>query len=344
MTMKRNLIKVLIVTFVTMLALSSCKNMDKPVDPTDETKVLNHDLPDKIELILYRGHFHGFDLHGSGLMEGQKYFKDVQTIIFENIPGKGFQISPEGDQQFAILGGMNGEKQASDIVDPAKANWTNETFSPAKVTAALHQYGLIIKLYNKGEEITSQFVTNGQDNIHQFFFLIKNQKGSKYGDQSKEYPNDYRFMNYFYFDTDPWNQVIHDGAKLIGPSNPMGFKGILEFYEPYTQFDLNIKLLHATSSKFDTPTKKPSPFYMMHKQQVARDNIDVNITLPIFVFGDSNDYLDADKFEEMSESDKRLVYSLADACKISPEEAFHDLWLQTNGVPPVHDVNTGYHL
>ncbi|MDN4753322.1 hypothetical protein QYZ87_02070 [Porphyromonadaceae bacterium W3.11] len=342
--MKRNLINVLIVALATMLALSSCKNMDKPVDPTDETKEKNHDLPDKIELTLYRGHFHGFDLHGSGMMEGQKYFKDVQTIIFKNVPGKGFQISPEGDQQFAILGGISSNKKASDIVDPATANWTNETFSPSKVTAAQHQYGLIIKLYNKGEEITSQFVTNGQDKIHQFFFLIKNQKASKYGDQSKEYPNDYRLMNYFYYDTDPWNETIHGGAKLIGPSNPIGFKGILEFYEPYTQFDLNVKLLHARSSKFDTPNKKASPFYMMHKQQIARDDTDVNITIPIYVFGDSNEYLNANKFEEMTESEKRLVNSLAEACNISPEEAFHDLWLQINGEPPVHDIDTGYHL
>lgn len=354
------------------LALSSCSSDPglkpnlKPKTPTDETINKNHDLPSKVVVTLARGHFHGKDFHGNPEIEGIKiYNANLQTITFESTP-QGLKPTADSPKVFVVMGGRNPEKTPQ---DPATANWRDDTFGPSTVAAGLWQYALIVKMYaQNGDEITGQFATPEESRIHQMFFIPKNIKSTRFGDQSRVFNPDYTFLNYYYMDTDPWTTSLHEVAQPLkerhasaeeidaaqdkvfkGISNPIGLKGFVEFYEPNTAFDLNIAMMHARVNKFIDGNGKTSPFYKPSARQKSGDDWnDLNITVPIVVYGHAyDDYVESETYENMTAEEKIVLDKLADAYGITDEEGrktlFMDLYNSLWNVKP-EDINAGIHL
>ena len=347
--MKKTIYTTLISLLLLTLGLVACK----PSTPVDEVQNKNHDDPKKIELILFDCHFHdGNRVHATGHREGVKYTPSEQVMILEEVPGEGWKISPKGVDRFIIYGGKEGVKSPdlSAIIDPAKRDWTDRSFSVhSDAGLSDRQCGLIIKMYDKeGREITGQFATNGEDKRHQFFFTACNIRPTKFGDQTKKYDDGvYHYMYYYYFDTDPWDKTLNEGAKYTGISNPIGLKGFMEFPVTEIRFELQLTLLHARSSKFSGEGGRPSPFYGMTPKQRATDVVDINLKgIPFIVFANTGEYVDTNTHDlsKLKPEEKLLVEKLSDAAGITEQEALDDLWCMLFGEIPEHDFSKGRYL
>jgi len=346
--MKKTIYTTLISLLLLTLGLVACK----PSTPVDEVQNKNHDDPKKIELILFDCHFHdGNRVHATGHREGVKYTPSEQVMILEEVPGEGWKISPKGVDRFIIYGGKEGVKSPdlSAIIDPAKRDWTDRSFSVhSDAGLSDRQCGLIIKMYDKeGREITGQFATNGEDKRHQFFFTACNIRPTKFGDQTKKYDDGvYHYMYYYYFDTDPWDKTLNDGAKYTGISNPIGLKGFMEFPVTEIRFELQLTLLHARSSKFSGEGGRPSPFYGMTRKQRATDVVDINLKgIPFVVFANTGEYIETETHDlsKLKPEEKLLVKKLSDAAGITEQEALEDL-LRFSAKAPEDDLSKGRYL
>lgn len=346
--MKKTIYTTLISLLLLTLGLVACK----PSTPVDEVQNKNHDDPKKIELILFDCHFHdGNRVHATGHREGVKYTPSEQVMILEEVPGEGWKISPKGVARFIVYGGKEGVKSPdlSAIIDPAKRDWTDRSFSVhSDAGLSDRQCGLIIKMYDKeGREITGQFATNGEDKRHQFFFTACNIRPTKFGDQTKKYDDGvYHYMYYYYFDTDPWDKTLNDGAKYTGISNPIGLKGFMEFPVTEIRFELQLTLLHARSSKFSGEGGRPSPFYGMTRKQRATDVVDINLKgIPFVVFANTGEYIETETHDlsKLKSEEKLLVKKLSDAAGITEQEALEDL-LRFSAKAPEDDLSKGRFL
>ena len=346
--MKKTNYATLIALLLLTIGLAACK----PSTPVDEVQNKKHDDPKKIELILFDGHFHGNKVHATAQEQGVKYLTREQVMILEEVPGKGWKVSPKGVDRFIVYGGKERAESPgpTSIIDPAKRNWTDQTFV-AEDSAGLanRQYGLIIKMYDKeGKEITGQFATNGEDKRHQFFFTARNIRPTKFGDPNMKYDDgDYHYMYYYYFDTDPWDKTIYNGAKYTGISNPIGLKGFMEFPVTESRFELQLTLLHARSSKFSGVGGRPSPFYGMTPKQRATDVVDINLKgIPFIVFANAGEYIKTNTHDlsKLKPEEKLLVEKLSDAAGITEQEALDDLWCAPFGETPDHDFSKGRYL
>lgn len=346
--MKKTNYATLIALLLLTLGLAACK----PSTPVDEVQNKNHDDPKKIELILFDCHFHdGNRVHATGHREGVKYTPSEQVMILEEVPGEGWKISPKGVDRFIIYGGKEGVKSPdlSAIIDPAKRDWTDRSFSVhSDAGLSDRQCGLIIKMYDKeGREITGQFATNGEDRRHQFFFTACDIRPTEFGDQTKKYDDGvYHYMYYYYFDTDPWDKTLNDGAKYTGISNPIGLKGFMEFPVTESRFELQLTLLHARSSKFSGEGGRPSPFYGMTRKQRATDVVDINLKgIPFIVFANTGEYIETETHDlsKLKPEEKLLVKKLSDAAGITEQEALEDL-LRFSAKAPEDDLSKGRYL
>lgn len=346
--MKKTNYATLIALLLLTLGLAACK----PNTPVDEVQNKNHDDPKKIELILFDCHFHGNKVHATPEQKGVKYLTREQVMILEEVPGKGWQISPKGVDRFIVQGGKEGVKSPdlSTIIDPAKRDWTDQTFiAEDQAGLANRQYGLLIKMYDKeGKEITGQFATNGEDKRHQFFFTARNIRPTKFGDPAMKFTDgDYQYMYYYYFDTNPWDMTLYDGAKYTGISNPIGLKGFMEFPVTEIRFELQLTLLHARSSKFSGKDGRPSPFYGMTPKQRATDVVDINLKgIPFVVFANAGEYLSTNTHDlsKLKPEERLLVEKLSDAAGITEQEALDDLWYFPFGETPEHSLSEGRYL
>lgn len=345
--MKKTNYATLIALLLLTLGLAACK----PSTPVDEVQNKKHDDPKKIELILFDCHFHGNKVHATGPREGVKYTPSEQVMILEEVPGEGWKISPKGVARFIVYGGKEGVKSPdlSTIIDPAKRDWTDQSFYASRDAGLSdRQCGLIIKMYDKeGREITGQFATNGEDRRHQFFFTAYHIRSTKFGDQTKKYADgDYRYMYYYYFDTDPWDKTLNDGAKYTGISNPIGLKGFMEFPVTEIRFELQLTLLHARSSKFSGEGGRPSPFYGMTRKQRATDVVDINLKgIPFVVFANTGEYIETETHDlsKLKPEEMKLVKKLSDAAGITEQEALEDL-LRFSAKAPEDDLSKGRYL
>lgn len=346
--MKKTNYATLIALLLLTLGLAACK----PSTPVDEVQNKKHDDPKKIELILFDCHFHDSNrVHATGTREGVKYTPSEQVMILEEVPGEGWKISPKGVARFIVYGGKEGVKSPdlSTIIDPAKRDWTDRSFSVNRDAGLSdRQCGLIIKMYDKeGREITGQFATNGEDRRHQFFFTACDIRPTKFGDQTKKYDDGvYHYMYYYYFDTDPWDKTLNNGAKYTGISNPIGLKGFMEFPVTEIRFELQLTLLHARSSKFSGEGGRPSPFYGMTRKQRATDVVDINLKgIPFVVFANTGEYIETETHDlsKLRPEEKLLVKKLSDAAGITEQEALEDL-LRFSAKAPEDDLSKGRYL
>ncbi len=342
----------LILSAITTLLVASCK----PQAPENEPGNKLHDDPTRMEITLFKTHFHGMAPHANADNEGVKYGAAQQKVVLELVPGKGLTISPSGQPGFIVAGniGKGGDpahegKPYPKPEDPKSRTWTDQTFVPEKYNAGHTQYGMLIRYFNKaGEDITYQFATNGQEKIHQHFFLAKNirwMKNATSQDKS-QLKSGYNYYYYYYYDTTPWDKLIRDGAKFTGISNPIGLKGYFEFYQSETVFDLNILLLHASRSKFLSGSGKTAPFTGPTPGQKSRDAFDLNISIPVWVYADEDEFdeVEFEAFENMTPKEHAIVRRLAEAANVTEKEAFESLNSRTQGEIPPHDPNVGLGL
>lgn len=299
--MKTKLMKVFAAfCMVAFIGLFSCSK--DPVRPNNEILNKDHEDPSKAELILVEGHLHGkYGFHQNPDIEGVKYLKKIQKIVFE-LTEKGWHTTNNSVKQFNVK-------------------------STPKESNGQIVYGLWIKYYNaKGEEITHEFIENGQDQIHQHFFIPRNVDKTFDGKNESDDYNPETLFEYVYCDTNPWNKNMHNqGAKLIGDKNPIGFKGYFKFLKSRKQFTLSIELMHAAKSKFNNG--KASPYYSPSISQRQRDHWDLKIKVPVVVYADQMETVeeDSNNLDQLSESDKKYLESIARAYGTTIENVFKDI-------------------
>lgn len=305
--MKKNFLSILmmLVSLVLSITFTSCSS--DPETPIDETEHHDHDEPAKAILTLAQGHFHGGNaFHQEAEREGVKYLKAVQTITFALQEGKGWTPTAESAKQFVVMAGT----KDSPIV-----------------------YGLKIKYEDAhGHDVTGEFVENGQDKIHQHFFIPSNIQPMTNGGQAETgtiAATD--LLNYTYLDTDPWDKTVgKDKAKVTGTENPVGIKGWFNFLKDHKKFDLNIRLMHAKTSKFVNGVA--SPFYQPTDNQIANEHWDIIMKVPVVIVHtneQANQWQSANgtAFDLLNENEKTLVQALAEAYSISVQDMLTD-WYQ----------------
>jgi len=154
-------------------------------------------------------------------------------------------------------------------------------FNVRRAEGAQHAYELRIRYFDlAGEDITRQFIDNGQDKIHQHFFI----PDAVFTPDSVARPDEQRsdrVYHYTYADTTPWyDELSTPGTKLTGDVNPIGFKGIFQFKEA-RDLHIYIRLMHARISKFNKRDHRLSPFYAPTPGQLQEDAWDIAMRFPV---------------------------------------------------------------
>lgn len=336
-------------TIIVALVLASCgqKNNDplKPTPPKDQTENKLHEDPYKAEFILQECHTHGpTTWHGNGNMEETKFFTTSQKITYVLDKEHGWGPAEDSPKSFKVKCGRDFHK---DIPDQPSSTF----------------YTLVIKYYNKaGEEITNQFLTNGQEKIHQHFFIpqaksVREWTAEGTGEALK-IPKDkdgaLDIMQYIYLDTDPWNgswaNKEPEDIKLIGEKDPRGFKGVLRFNNfedvkelagKFYELDVEIALMHSRTSKFDpkktlSKTETPSPAKAPSKEQRGTDFWDLNTNVHFIVYCSPDETLEtsvyneedeeiAPKFDQLEDdAEKDFIKRMAKAWEITLDQATYD--------------------
>ena len=202
----------------------------------------------------------------------------------------------------------------------------------------------VIHYYDKaGNEITSQIVNNGEDSHYQHFFMVDNIRPSYGGKKEETDVNSTDFFDYVYCDTDPWNKTNKfDGAKFLGKENPIGHKGYFKFLHTHKQFNLEIRLMRARSSKLNNG--KASPFYAPTERQLKEEAWLPTMVVPMNIYMDSDEReleqkvydTDFDKLsndaKDYSESNLSSIRSLMEAFDITDiKTAVLDFWWNFHG-------------
>lgn len=297
-----------LVTFSLGSVFTSCEK--DPVKPKNEVENKDHEDPQKAELLFVEGHLHGkYAFHQNPpYSKAVKYMKRMQKITYELTP-KGWGPAKGSAEKFFV----RGTPKESSI------------------------YALFIKYYNsKGKDITNQFVQNGQDKIHQHFFIPSNVTPSLYGKVENDDKDPAAVFDYLYCDSDPWNKSFQkDGAKLIGDKNPIGMKGYFKFKKTYKKFDMIIRLMHAARSKFNKDGGT-SPFYKPSSAQLQNDSWDLMMKVPVIIYGDWYEFIeDPAQLKGKAEKDipekyMKLLKAAAEAYGITWQQALEEFIAREN--------------
>lgn len=184
-------------------------------------------------------------------------------------PGKLFENNP----RIADFTTASGLEQRIEWQSVEKEGWkiTSETKAfKVKNTQAANSvvYRLQMKYYDEhGKLMNEQFYTQGQNNIHQHFFVTY--KDNKLVTDKQALPYDYRYADEL-------------NGNYVADKDPLGFDGFIRFTKPATSFDLSIEMLHAAGSKYDGQGK-PSPFYHPSDQLRKNGDWDVSVKVPVTI-------------------------------------------------------------
>ena len=234
--------KALLLALLAVFAFAACS--DDPSNPQNEIEKKEHGDPVKARLVLTKGHMHGqYDFHAEA---------DSQVIVFSTTSTTGW--AAEDLDSFVVEAGIpEGEDDS--------------------VAYALNIYYYDIN----GNLINDQFVTNGQDKIHQHFFVADDVTPNEESLTYLYNENTRKLYDYTYADTDPT-----DATKIIGSTNPIGFKGYFRFNTAEKKFNLGINLMHSISSKY-AADGSTSPYYRPSAQQRQVDHWDLKINIPVTI-------------------------------------------------------------
>ena len=196
--MKTNVCKIALMFLIgTALSLlfNSCSK--DPVIPENETDNKLHEDPSKMTIRLVECHLHA-DWNEIQKVGGPhqnpespaKHMKRIQEITYELKAGKGWRLAEGSQSKFYVQ--KNGDY------------YTYGKYTPAPV------YLMFIYYYNaKGDLMNSQFIENGQDNIHQHFFTPENVKPTFDGQPEADDNEPQKLVDYLYVDNTPWDNKIH---------------------------------------------------------------------------------------------------------------------------------------
>lgn len=255
-----------------LLSLGAC-NKDKlkeqvePKKSTDQRLSKAHGDPVKAVLTLYKGHLHGLKgFHQDPDIAGVKHLTATQTITCK------YEKTGEKDEHERDIYAwrISRENGGTDKFRVKFGNYKYQDNEYPEVSHYAAVYGLTIRYFDANNvDITHQFVTNGQENIHQHFFTPSNIQ-SFYNNITWESPDvvalnppyneiiakrynkilapqgddavkleTWKPFYYFYSDTNPWNESYQKSAtsgdksvKFIGFDNPVGLKGWFGFNNP----------------------------------------------------------------------------------------------------------------
>ncbi len=270
---------------ILMLGLNSCsKDDDLPATPNDENTELGHEEWSKVSFRFHRGHLHGSTFHGSPSNENVRYFKAVQEISYEY-------------------------DEAGNLILPD---------SPIRLIKG-EIYALEITSFNKnGERINAEFTSEINAPIHQHFFLTKN---AKHIDTDMDFSNAESILDYVYRDTNPEDGMYtNEGVSLRGADDPIGLKGYFFVNEAYTQFELNVILVHLIhGTKWDS-NGNPLPFNAPSNAFLGTQDLNIKIPVRVFTKRPNND--DFDQF----------IQEIAEEFHVTAEEAEAD-WLEAVETP-----------
>ena len=309
---------------VLTLGLTGCKDtpLVKPDTPENENEHKDHEEASTAVLTLQAALIDNGTVTLLPPVKDAKYDLNVQTIVYETTP-EGFKVKEGMPSSFVVRGGL---REGKTPVDPQTAGWTDGNFDITKSYNGDMLYLLTIRTYAlDGDDMTHEFATPEESKIHQIFFTPRKIRDTGFATAGTTYPEDYRFMGYYYMDTTPWDDPK---GTFTGISNPIGLNGFIEFYKPNTAFDLNINLLHAQGfTKYLADGKSTSPFYMPSEIQRSRgDWEDLNLIIPVSIFAGIEDgYIESADFGSMTERETQLVDKLASTLNITREEAFDSL-------------------
>lgn len=248
---------------ITFTAFCSCE----PEEPTNEVDNKLHSDPVSATLLLEAGTVtNGLFTASPMAQEGQR-LKSTQEITFQ-LQADGWRPISATDTAFFVLKGQ--------------------------------PYRLTIRYADaKGNDITAEFATNGQDAIHQHFFRLRSfvpllgdtlTSIEKRLNTTTNVATDAlipQLLTYHYTDTTPWDALQNaTGSNITGENpttgqliNPIGLKGWLQFATNNRRLKLQIDLMHARTSKYVNSTC--SPYYQPSARQRISDHWDLQMSVPV---------------------------------------------------------------
>lgn len=312
------------------IGATSCgKNNNSNPDPKKEVHE-DEVEPQKVVLTFAPGHFHGAtSFHQTSVPAGLKHIQSEVRFVFEH-----------KDNAWVLTD------------DSAKTLFVEAAGEDA---VYINPYGLWISYFDKdGKEMTGTFVEDAMERQFQHFFQVANLRTlddkAITGDKAKT-P---KVFEYVYMDSNPWNEQIKKGAKLVGskvlaekkgelyqyePLQPVGLKGFFNFIPQSVKFDLKIDLIHTPEGKY--VDGKACPYY----SPKATAHSDATLVIPVVAFmkktdlekfyhKDDDTETDVDSYEELSEEGQGLVDLIAKIFGISREDAFRELHSRLNDFTP----------
>ena len=325
--MKTNVCKIALMFLIgTALSLlfNSCSK--DPVIPENETDNKLHEDPSKMTIRLVECHLHA-DWNEIQKVGGPhqnpespaKHMKRIQEITYELKAGKGWRLAEGSQSKFYVQ--KNGDY------------YTYGKYTPAPV------YLMFIYYYNaNGDLMNSQFIENGQDNIHQHFFTPENVKPTFDGQPEADDNEPQKLVDYLYVDTTPWDKTKHSKeAEITGDSNPIGLKGVIRFLKDRKEFDLKIRLYHGYKSKGNPETGTFDPFYKPSGILIQRGTWDINLNIPVVVFWSREETVGVDEdtnpegVEEdgLDEKSNRAIHSIMGTFNLTWKEALEEFIIYT---------------
>lgn len=236
-----------------LMALAACGN--DPMPPSDETK----------------NKLHGDPVTASLTFESVAYDTASHTYIrraFGTAPAK--QVV-----HFAIRGG----------------EWRPDNTAPLRLLAYRDtlpvSYLLHVDYFDaQGQTMTYQFIHNGQDVIHQHFFMAE--AVTLAGTARPDLHRSDKLYRYTYLDTTPFaNEPGTPSTAITGPRNPIGFRGVLQFTQPAATLTMNVWLLHALNTQrgkyLDDARTLTAPYHRFTPAQAAGGVWDIKMPVDLAV-------------------------------------------------------------
>lgn len=251
-SMSRNItLRTALAGLFALFALAACTL--EPDAPVDERQSKDHGDPTRVVLTLRHGDWDGTRFTAIPEAPGQPPAE--QTVTYALQPDVGWA---------PLVGTPSG-------------------FRVRRAEGTHHAYELRIRYFDlAGEDITRQFIDNGQDKIHQHFFIpdaVYTPDSLRRRDEERSD----RVYDYTYADTTPWyDELTTPGTRLTGDVNPIGFKGVLRF-KLERDLRIYVRLMHARVSKYAKRDGTLSPFYAPTPGQLQEDAWDIAMRFPVTV-------------------------------------------------------------
>lgn len=322
---------------VAVLALTSCDRTRtttedplnqprcNPIPPKPEVKSDFH--PHRIVLGLYEGHLHGpRGFHYLAGPKEVKYDRRERVITLQwSAATEQYEIVADSPKQFYVH---------------QKAAYTENG-----VTEYAPVYGLWIDYYDKaGERINDEVGRDGAFQSYQHFFTANNVQANADSQPSDGSNTPDGMLEYFYCDSNPWDRTLHDGAKSLETTFPVGLKGFFYFGKVRKTFDLNIQLWYAPGGAKTAdgiaPFGEPTKSIREGGVKVIEFRVPVSVFRTRSFIENYEGEVDS-TYESLSEADKAIVELYTKTFDMTRQEAMTELYYLIWGNGESHQSSEG---